>query len=258
MKVALDKPKTQIFNSPDDKYKHSMHKSREDSTRRLKGEEKSQKFKPLIQVKKQENFQMKKRMSILLQDTFNFQHSKKYTSHTPKLNLASQFNHQNIPTVKVQAKTNTDLQHVNSQPQLSLQENQAQISKFLKNVENCRKKFQKDTKRFNNQHNQFKNSVNELEEFVDFKILNPYEKFQEEVRQELLDKSHHVKPRNFELKKQTKVLNDYPLEETIRAFDGYIDLDSGVLFNKDVSRKLIESSIKEEQSKKKNYTMHYL
>ena len=44
-------------------------------------------------------------------------------------------------------------------------------------------------------------------------------------------------------------MNGPILEETIKSFDGYIDLDSGALFNKDVSRKIIESAIKEERGK---------
>ena len=41
-------------------------------------------------------------------------------------------------------------------------------------------------------------------------------------------------------------------------FDGYIELDSGVIFNKDVSRKLIENAIREEKESTKKYSSTYL
>ena len=43
----------------------------------------------------------------------------------------------------------------------------------------------------------------------------------------------------------------------MKSFDGYIDLDNGQIFNKDISRGLIESAIKDEKMKKKNFVINH-
>lgn len=48
--------------------------------------------------------------------------------------------------------------------------------------------------------------MDELEEFVDFKLLNPYEKDREEVRDELLQKSLVYSTKNANIRKYRKKL----------------------------------------------------
>lgn len=97
------------------------------------------------------------------------------------------------------------------------------------NVDTCRKRFKQQTVEIKSSQHRFWEYVSELQEFVDYKLLNPYEKEREEVRQELLEKSYQNNLKKAKLLKLKRKVKDSSvgLEKNKNIFNGYIDLDSG-------------------------------
>eukprot|EP00347_Sterkiella_histriomuscorum_P015625 403356322 len=259
IKILVDKCQTESLNQKqmnEDSWIERGSRD-EDSVR--------QSYEPIIKVKPEKR-QIQERMNVLMNSNFDFRFiPKPKPAITPKLDL---------PTKAKMLRKQQSLQQLMQDQSMSvqnrsqdsnssiIQENQANFSKFLRNVENCRKKFTKDTVKFKQNHHQFRTYVNDLEEYIDFKLLNPFEKQKEEVRQELLEKSNVYKLKNAQIKRKTqKFQQSIQRSQSIqlmKSFNGYIDMESGPTFNKDISRKLIESAIKEEKFKSKNFVVNHL
>eukprot|EP00347_Sterkiella_histriomuscorum_P022957 403336496 len=222
IKILVDKCQTESLNQKqmnEDSWIERGSRD-EDSVR--------QSYEPIIKVKPEKR-QIQERMNVLMNSNFDFRFiPKPKPAITPKLDL---------PT-------------------------KAKMLRKQQSLQQLMKKFTKDTVKFKQNHHQFRTYVNDLEEYIDFKLLNPFEKQKEEVRQELLEKSNVYKLKNAQIKRKTqKFQQSIQRSQSIqlmKSFNGYIDMESGPTFNKDISRKLIESAIKEEKFKSKNFVVNHL